>query len=104
VAAKACRVSCKDLDGVRHLVEVTADSVYEAAALALAALAKHDWVDDLGPATRLDIEIIEPAVTHTLLVAQLRSWLNRPATSPADQIRKQKLKTLLARGDGRGFG
>jgi hypothetical protein len=96
VPGKTCKVTCKDLDGVRHTVEVTAESVYEAAALALAALARHDWVDQVGPGTRLDIEIVEPAVTHSLLVAQLRTWLSRPATSPADQARKQKLKALLA--------
>jgi hypothetical protein len=95
VPGKVCRVSFKDVDGVRHTVEVTGDSVYEASALALAALSKHDWVDAVGPGTRLDIEIIEPPVTHTLLVGQLRAWLNRPAASPAEAVRKQKLKALL---------
>ena len=80
---------------MRHTVDVTAQSVYEAAALALAAFSKHGWVEEVGPGTRLDIEIIEPAVTHTLLVGQLRTWLSRPAASPADQMRKQKLKALL---------
>ena len=80
---------------MRHTIDVTAESVYEAAALALAAFSKHDWVDEVGPGTRLDIEIIEPAVTHTLLIGQLRTWLSRPAASPAEQVRKQKLKALL---------
>jgi hypothetical protein len=35
-------------------------------------------------------------VTHTLLVAQLRQWLNRPTTSPTDALKKKKLKELLA--------
>jgi hypothetical protein len=96
MAGKVCKVTYKDLDGVRHTVDVTAESVYEAAALALAALAKHEWVDTVGPGTRLDIEIVEPNVTHTLLVAQLRQWLNRPTTSPTDALKKKKLKELLA--------
>ena len=33
--------------------------LYEASALALAALSKRDWVEHVGPGTRLDIEIIE---------------------------------------------
>ena len=53
-------------------------------------------VEHVGPGTRLDIEITEPPVTHTLLVAQLKAWLDRPATSPAEAVRKQTLKALLA--------
>jgi hypothetical protein len=93
---KACRVVYKDLDGVRHCVEVVAESVYEASVLALSALSKHEWIESVGPGTRLDIQIIEPNVTHTLLVAQLKQWLDRPATSPADSVKKRKLKELLA--------
>ena len=58
---------------------------------------KHEWVESVGPGTRLDIQIIEPNVTHTLLVAQLKQWLDRPPTSAADSVKKQKLKELLAR-------
>ena len=83
---------------MRHSVEVTAESLYEAAALALAAFSKDGWVREIGPATRLDIEVVEPAVTHMLLVAQLRTWLDRPASSPAHQVRKQKLRALLKAG------
>jgi hypothetical protein len=35
-------------------------------------------------------------VTHLLLVAQLRQWLDAPARSPPDVMKKQKLKALLA--------
>jgi hypothetical protein len=42
-------VTYKDLDGVRHSVEVVAESVYEASVLALSALSKHEWVESRGP-------------------------------------------------------
>ena len=87
---KACRVTYKDLDGVRHSVEVVAESVYEASVLALSALSKHEWIESVGPGTRLDIQIIEPNVTHTLLVAQLKQWLDRPQTSHDDSMKKLK--------------
>jgi hypothetical protein len=35
VALKTCRVSCVDLRGVEHAVEVSANSLYEAVAQAL---------------------------------------------------------------------
>jgi hypothetical protein len=75
---------------------VTAESVYEASALALAALSKHESIDNVGPGTRLEIQVIEPGVTHLLLVAQLRRWLDAPARSPAEVMKKRKLKELLA--------
>ena len=31
-------------------------------------------------------------MTHLLLVAQLRQWLDGPTTSPAESVRKKKLK------------
>jgi hypothetical protein len=93
---RPCRVTYKDLDGVRHSVEVVAESVYEASVLALSALSKHEWIESVGPGTRLDIQIIEPNVTHTLLVAQLKQWLDRPSTSPAETVKKRRLKELLA--------
>ena len=48
VGTKACRVSVKDLDGVRHRVEVQADSLYEAAVLGLKALNKGSCVAEIG--------------------------------------------------------
>jgi len=39
---------------------------------------------------------MEPSATHMLLVAQMQAWLNAPARSPAEVIKKQKLKALLA--------
>lgn len=96
MAGKVCKVTYKDLEGVRHTVEVTAESVYEASVLALSALSKHEWVENVGPGTRLEIQIVEPNVTHTLLVAQLKGWLDRPANNPAETLKKRKLKELLA--------
>jgi hypothetical protein len=94
VIGKKCKVTYKDLDGVLHSVEVTAESVYEASVLALSALSKHEWVEHVGPGTRLEIQILEPGVAHLLLVAQLRAWLDRPTTSPAESVKKRKLREL----------
>jgi len=93
---RACRVSFKDLDGVRHQVEVEAESLYEAAVLGLKALRKGSWVADLGPGTRITIEVSEPPVEHFLMYAQLTRWLDGGATNPAELLRKKKLKELMA--------
>src|SRR5438046_1020081 len=54
MAGKRCRVGFQDTDGVRHQTEVEAESLYEAAALGLKALKTSDWIDVIGPGTRID--------------------------------------------------
>jgi hypothetical protein len=42
---RTCQVTLQDLDGIRHIVGVEADSVYEACVYALIALRKAGFVD-----------------------------------------------------------
>lgn len=42
---RSCSVSFKDSSGVRHSVEVTAETLFEAAALGLFLLRKDEWAD-----------------------------------------------------------
>jgi hypothetical protein len=37
-----------------------------------------------------------PAVTHTLSMGKVRTWLQSSAKSPSDKIMKERLKGLLA--------
>jgi hypothetical protein len=48
VALKTCKVSCFDLRGVEHAVEVCVGSVYEAVAQALRIFRDNEWVEDIG--------------------------------------------------------
>jgi hypothetical protein len=96
MAAKTCRVSFTDLDGIRHSVELQAETLYEAAVLGLKALTKSDWIEAVAPGTRLEIQVLEPAAVHILMVAQLMRWLDGGARTPAEALRKRRLKTLLA--------
>jgi hypothetical protein len=47
-------------------LDVTADSLFEAAAMALAVFKKDGWTDPVGSAARLEVQVKEPAVTHTV--------------------------------------
>lgn len=89
-------MSFKSPSGIAHSVEVQAESLYEAAALGLGMLKKDGWIEGLGPATRLEIAVREPATTHVITVQQLQRWLDGTTSSPADVLRKAKLKALLA--------
>jgi hypothetical protein len=95
VPIRSCSISFRGVSGVRHSVELDAESVYDAAIRGMALLRRDGWVDNVGPATELEVEVREPATRHTVSVEQLRRWCDGIAASPAEAIRKAKLKQLL---------
>jgi hypothetical protein len=95
MSVRVCTVSFKSPSGIAHSVEVHAESLYEAAALGLGLLKKDGWIEGLGPATRLEIQVREPATFHMLTVRELRKWLDGVNATPADVLRKAKLRKLL---------
>ncbi|MGA2964544.1 MAG: hypothetical protein ABSD96_23020 [Candidatus Korobacteraceae bacterium] len=65
MALRSCQVSCRDLAGVEHAVEVTAESLYEAVAQALGILRGDTWVEEIGEGlTELKVRVKQPAVEH----------------------------------------
>src|SRR5436190_957008 len=96
MAMKTCTVSFTGPSGVRHSVDVSADSLYEAAIVGFGLLKKDGWVDPIASGSRLEIQVRHPATTHCVSVAQLRRWVNGVAVSPDETLRKRRLKTLLA--------
>ena len=68
MALRTCTVSFAGPSGVRHSVEVTAESIYEAAALGVSALKNSGWTDAIAPGTELEIQVREPATCHRLTV------------------------------------
>jgi hypothetical protein len=78
------------------VVEVQAETLYEAAVLAVAALKGDGWTGPMGPAMRLDVQVQSPVVTHSISLQQVQRWLEGATGSPSDRVRKDKLKALLA--------
>jgi hypothetical protein len=90
-------VSCHDLKGVEHSVEVTADSLYEAVAQGLRAFRKNEWVDDIGRGqTSISVKIKHREIEHTVRVRDFERWLEGSPRSPAEMILKNRLRELLA--------
>jgi hypothetical protein len=95
VALRTCTVSFVGPSGVRHSVEVTAESVYEAAARGVSALRGSGWADAIAPGTELEIQVREPATSHRLTVRQIQRWCDGIAVSPDETLKKRRLKQLL---------
>ena len=96
MAARKCIVTAKGADGIRHTVEVKADSVYEAAVMALEALTKDSWTGAIVSGNKLVVSVKPPAVSHEVTVDQLRRWAESSAITPEDRVRKNRLRDLLA--------
>jgi len=90
-----CTVGFKSPTGVTHAVDVEAETLYEAAGLGLARLKKDGWIEGLGPGSRLEISVREPGTTHSLTVQQLHRWIDSGTKSPADVVRRARVKQLL---------
>ena len=92
---RICAVSFADVRGIRHTVEVQAESLFEAAILGVRTFRGDPWIEQVGPATVLDIEVREPAAKHAITMMQVERWLEGASTSPNEGVKKAKLKDLL---------
>ena len=92
---ESCVVSFSDSRHVKHPVEVTAKSLFGAAALGLSLLRAHEWVEPPGPAKRLEIQIGQPTVTHEDSVQQLQRWSESTAVTAAERLRKNRVREML---------
>ena len=79
---RLCTVSFQSPTGVRHGVDVEAETVYEAAGIGLARLTSDGWIQGFGPGSRLKIQVREPSTVHSLRVQQLHRCVDGVATSP----------------------
>ena len=78
VVLRTCRVSVTDLRDVEHSVDVTAETLYEAVATALAALQQDNWVGEIGQGlTAVSVVVQQPPVTHEVKMKDFLSWLGR---------------------------
>lgn len=92
---RRCLVSFRDGEGVEHLAEVTATSLFEAGALALQQFRRSDWSReaslDMGT---LRVEVCE-STFYNIKVADLEVWLKRTGGKPRDVALRQKIRGRL---------
>ena len=103
---RTCTVAIKDVRDVEHSTEVTAETLYEAIATAIATLQQDSWVGEIGQGfTTVTVVVQQPPVKHEVKMKDFVSWLGRQGRSPAEVMLKQKLeKILVTRGrDRKGY-
>jgi hypothetical protein len=82
------------VDGFRHAIEIEADSLYEAAAVA--AKTFHDYGCPPAFSSELQIAVKPPTVTHGVTLKRVQDWTATSAKSPRDRVQKDRVKGLLA--------
>ena len=95
---RVCFVSFVDHRQVRHGIEVQAESLNEAAVMAVKVFREDPWLEKVGPATVLDIEVREPGTKHAISLQQVERWLAGATTNPNEPTKKARLKMLLVAG------
>jgi hypothetical protein len=82
-----------------HAVEVSAGSLYEAAAQALRIFRDNEGVEDLRCGqTPLSVKVKHSEIDHTVRVQDFERWVETSPRSPAEMILKNRLRELLAKG------
>src|SRR5215813_2378079 len=93
---RACRVTIHDLNDVAHSLDVTAATLYEAVAEALATLRGREWVGEIGKGlTTVTVKVRQPEVTHVVKIQDFENWLRRQGKTPAEIVLKSRLRQLL---------
>jgi hypothetical protein len=96
VTLRACTVTVHDLNQVGHSLDVTAATLYEAVAQALAALRAQDWVGKIGKGlTTVTVKVRQPEVTHIVKIQDFENWLNARGKTPAEITLKARLRQIL---------
>jgi hypothetical protein len=76
----------------RHVLEVTAESLYEAVAQALAAFRSNGCVGDIGKGHTISVRVQQPAIEHRVRIEEFEEWLGRNGKSPAEMSLKVRLR------------
>ena len=92
-----CRVSYLDSRNIEHAVDVTADSLFEAAAVAVPAFREGALMDDLPVAgTELRIAVFPLPVEHRVRLQRVEQWAQTGTVkSPVEMLRRERVRELL---------
>jgi hypothetical protein len=88
---RSCTVSYAD-GQYKYSVEVTAETLYEAAVLGFKAL---NLPAKRLPVLQLQVAVKSPEVSHEISGSKVADWLSCSGRSPREQALKVRLKELL---------
>jgi hypothetical protein len=86
MSVRSCKVTIEDMNGVSHTVEVTAETLYEAVALGMAAIRTKEWVTGIAQGLNpVKVRVTNVAVEHEVRLMDFTKWLGRSGGSPRER-------------------
>jgi len=99
MAGSRCRVSFADSEGVLHAIDVEAESLYEAVAIAVSEFKEDPLIADQPTTfTEFTVAVYRNPTEHRIRFNQVAKWAE-PTTKdgPAGSAKRQRVRTLLGR-------
>jgi hypothetical protein len=97
MASSRCSVSYSDVEGIVHSIDVDADSLYEAVAIAVAQF-RDDHLNPSAPVpmTEFTVAVHRHPTEHKIRLSQVTKWAERTTKEgPAGITTRQKVRALL---------
>ena len=100
MSVRSCKVTIQDMEGVSHAVEVTAETLYEAVALGMAAIRTDEWVNGIGQGLNpVRVRVMNVPVEHEVKIMDFTKWLDRSGGSPREISDRKRIKSILGMRD-----
>ena len=92
-----CRVSYLDQEGLDHSVEVEAESLYEAVAIAVAEFRQGEIITDTpGPMTEFCVTVLRKPIEHRIRFNKVQEWVQPSMKGgPAGVTARERVRKLL---------
>jgi len=105
MSLRSCRVTVCDMEGVKHSVELTASTLYEAVALGLAAIREQDWAGEIAEGLNtVDVGVTTVPVIHSVRIQDFNKWLSRKGGTPNDISQRNHIRRILGLGGSDASG
>lgn len=105
MSLRLCRVTVCDMEGVKHSVEVTASTLYEAVALGLVAIREHDWAGEIAEGLNtVDVGVTSVPVMHSVRIQDFNMWPSRNGGTPNEITQRKHIRRILGLGGGDASG
>jgi hypothetical protein len=84
------------MEGVTHTVEVTAETLYEAVALGMAAIRTDEWVTGIAQGLNpVKVRVTNVPVEHEVRIMDFTNWLDRNGGSPREMSDRKRIRSIL---------
>jgi len=100
---RSCHVTIRDVEGVDHVTQVTASTLYEAVALGLASLRGEEWVSAISEGLNaVRVSVTNVPVEHCVKIQDFNTWLRRDGGTPRERADRSRIREILGIGTPHG--